>query len=215
MRLGMLGKKLGMTTVFDEAGRAVGVTVLELPPNRVYQVKTAAKEGYAAVQLGIGRKKHPPKAEAGHAVKAGVPAAAVLREFRVDANDPLAVGGDVDLSLFENVKSVDVLSVSKGRGFAGVIKRWKFHRGPKTHGSKAYRRPKSSGPSTTPAEVRNGKRMPGHMGARRVTVRNLKVVQVDADKSLLVVEGATPGPNGGRVVVYPTNKRTRAHRHAK
>lgn len=206
MPLGMLGKKLGMTTVFDDEGRAVGVTVLELPPNRLVQVKTPERDGYAAVQLGLGEKKRPTKPEAGHAAAAGSPAPAVLREFRVDDTGDMKAGDVVDVSMFEGVGAVDIRARSKGRGFAGVIKRHKFHRGPKTHGSKAYRRPKSIGASATPSEVYKGKKMPGHMGHRWLTAANLKVFRVDAEKSLLVIKGAAPGPNGGLVVVSPSRK---------
>jgi len=209
MALGLIGKKLGMTTVFDARGRAVAVTVLELAPNRVAQVKTQAREGYDAVQLGWGEKKHPRRAEAGHAAKAGGACPRLLKEFRAPGRE-LKTGDVVDITLFEGVAAVDVKARSKGRGFAGVIKRWGFSRGPKTHGCKAYRRPKSSGASTTPAEVRNGKRMPGHMGDRWLTCRNLQVVRLEAERSLLVIRGGTPGPNGGQVIVYPTNKRKRA-----
>ena len=206
MALGMLGKKLGMTTVFDDEGRAVAVTVLELPPNRLTQVKTPERDGYAAVQLGLGEKKRPNKPEAGHAAKAGVAAPATLQEFRVGDPGVFKAGDVVDVSMFEGVAAVDIRARSKGRGFAGVIKRYGFHRGPKTHGSKAYRRPKSIGASATPAEVCKGKKMPGHMGHRWLTAANLKVFRVDAEKSLLVIKGAAPGPNGGLVVVFPARK---------
>ncbi len=212
MRLGIQGIKLGMTTTFDADGRAVAVTVLSLAANPVVQVKTAGRDGYDAVQLGFGARKRPTKAEAGHAAAAGVPAPAKLMEFRAGGDHGLAPGGAVDVSIFEGVAEVDVAARSKGRGFAGVIKRWGFSRGPKTHGSKAYRRPKSSGPGTTPGEVHKGKHMPGHMGHRWVTTRNLRVVSVDAARSLLLVRGATPGPNGGRVVVYPVRVRHRVER---
>jgi large subunit ribosomal protein L3 len=206
MPLGMLGKKLGMTTAFDDEGRAVAVTVLELPPNRLTQVKTPERDGYGAVQLGFGEKKRPTKPEAGHAAKAGVAAPAALREFRMTDAESFNVGDAVDISIFEGVTAVDVRARSKGRGFAGVIKRHGFHRGPKSHGSKAYRRPKSIGASATPSEVYKGKKMPGHMGHRWLTAANLKVFRLDAERSLLVVKGAAPGPNGGLVVVSPSRK---------
>ena len=206
MPLGMLGKKLGMTTAFDDEGRAVAVTVLELPPNRLTQVKTPERDGYAAVQLGLGEKKRPTKPETGHAAKAGVAPPAALREFRLGDAEPYKAGDVVDVSIFEGVAAVDIRARSKGRGFAGVIKRHGFHRGPKTHGSKAYRRPKSIGASATPSKVYKGKRMPGHMGHRWLTTANLKVFRLDADKSLLIVKGAAPGPNGGLVVVSPARK---------
>jgi len=206
MPLGMLGKKLGMTTVFDDEGRALAVTVLELPPNRLTQVKTLPQDGYAALQLGLGEKKRPNKPEAGHVARAGVPAPAWLREFRVADAESFKAGDAVDISIFEGVTAVDVRARSKGRGFAGVIKRHGFHRGPKTHGSKAYRRPKSIGASATPSKVYKGKRMPGHMGNRWLTAPNLKVFRLDVGRSLLVVKGAAPGPNGGLVVVSPARK---------
>jgi large subunit ribosomal protein L3 len=195
-----------MTTVFDDEGRAVAVTVLQLPPNRLVQVKTPERDGYIAVQLGLGEKKRPNKPEAGHAAKADVAAPALLREFRVADAGAMKAGDVVDVSMFEGVGAVDIRARSKGRGFAGVIKRHKFHRGPKTHGSKAYRRPKSIGASATPSEVYKGKKMPGHMGHRWLTAANLKVFRVDAEKSLLVIKGAAPGPNGGLVVVSPARK---------
>ena len=206
MPLGMLGKKLGMTTAFDDEGRAVAVTVLELPPNRLTQVKTSERDGYAAVQLGLGEKKRPNKPETGHAAKAGVSAPAVLREFRLGDVEPYKAGDVVDISIFEGVGAVDIRARSKGRGFAGVIKRHNFHRGPTTHGSKAYRRPKSIGASATPSKVYKGKKMPGHMGHRWLTEANLKVFRLDAEKALLIVKGAAPGPNGGLVVVLPARK---------
>ncbi len=206
MPLGMLGKKLGMTTAFDDEGRAVAVTVLELPPNRLAQVKTPERDGYAAVQLGLGEKKRPNKPEAGHAARAGIAPPAVLREFRLADVESFKAGDVVDISIFEGVVAVDVRARSKGRGFAGVIKRHGFRRGPKSHGSKAYRRPKSIGASATPSKVYKGKKMPGHMGHRWLTEANLKVFRLDAEKSLLIVKGAAPGPNGGLVVVSPSRK---------
>lgn len=211
MALGLLGTKLGMTTAFDERGRGVAVTLLEITPNRVTQVKTVGKEGYNAVQLGVGEKRRPTKAEAGHAARSGGPAPAFLREFRLAA-DPPALGSQITVDLFADVAAVDVSARSKGKGFAGVVKRHNFSRGPKTHGSKAYRRPKSSGTSATPSEVLNGRPMPGHMGAAWTTCRNVKVLKVDVEKGLLIVKGATPGPNGCRVVVCPTRKRRRHHK---
>ncbi len=209
MPLGMLGKKLGMTTTFDDEGRAVAVTVLELPPNRLTQVKTPARDGYAAVQLGWGEKKRPNRPEAGHAAKAGVAAPATLREFRLADAGSYKAGDVVDISIFDGVAAVDVRGRSKGRGFAGVVKRHGFHRGPKTHGSKSYRRPKSIGASATPSEVYKGKRMPGHMGHEWLTAQNLKVFRLDAENGLLIVKGAAPGPNGGLVVVSPARKKRR------
>ncbi len=206
MALGMLGKKLGMTTAFDEEGRAVGVTVLELPPNRLTQVKTPERDGYAAVQLGLGEKKRPNKPEVGHAAKSGAAPPVALREFRTADVESFKAGDVVDLSIFKGVAAVDIRARSKGRGFAGVIKRHGFSRGPKSHGSKAYRRPKSIGASATPSKVYKGKRMPGHMGHRWLTTANLKVFRLDAEKSLLIVRGAAPGPNGGLVVVSPSRK---------
>jgi large subunit ribosomal protein L3 len=200
---GIIGKKLGMTQIFDEAGAVVPVTVIEAGPCPVVQVRSAAKDGHTAVQLGFGRQKdrRASKAEKGHAQKAGLDAApAVLKEFRFDADAP-EVGATVTVDGFEKGGRVKVTGVTKGRGFAGVMKRHGFAGGRASHGAtRIHRAPGSIGAGTNPSRVIKGKRMPGHMGDEQQTVRNLLVARVDAERNLLYVRGAVPGPVNG--VVY-------------
>jgi large subunit ribosomal protein L3 len=200
---GIIGKKLGMTQIFDEAGAVVPVTVIEAGPCPVVQVRSAAKDGHTAVQLGFGRQKdkRASKAEKGHALKAGLDAApAVLKEFRFDADAP-EVGATVTVDGFEKGGRVKVTGVSKGKGFAGVMKRHGFAGGRASHGAtRIHRAPGSIGAGTNPSRVIKGKRMPGHMGDEQQTVKNLLVAKVDAERNLLYVRGAVPGPVNG--VVY-------------
>jgi large subunit ribosomal protein L3 len=200
---GIIGKKLGMTQIFDEAGTVVPVTVIEAGPCPVVQVRSAAKDGHTAVQLGFGRQKdrRASKAEKGHALKAGLDAApAVLKEFRFDADAP-EVGATVTVDGFEKGGRVKVTGVTKGRGFQGVMKRHGFGGGRASHGAtRIHRAPGSIGAGTNPSRVIKGKRMPGHMGDEQQTVRNLLVAKVDAERNLLYVRGAVPGPVNG--VVY-------------
>jgi len=200
---GIIGKKLGMTQIFDEAGAVVPVTVIEAGPCPVVQVRSALKDGHTAVQLGFGRQKdkRASRAEKGHALKAGLDAApAVLKEFRFDADAP-EVGATVTVDGFEKGGRVKVTGVTKGRGFAGVMKRHGFAGGRASHGAtRIHRAPGSIGAGTNPSRVIKGKRMPGHMGDEQQTVRNLLVAKVDAERNLLYVRGAVPGPVNG--VVY-------------
>jgi large subunit ribosomal protein L3 len=200
---GIIGKKLGMTQIFDEAGAVVPVTVIEAGPCPVVQVRSAAKDGHTAVQLGFGRQKdrRASKAEKGHALKAGLDAApAVLKEFRFDADAP-EVGATITVDGFEKGGRVKVTGVTKGKGFAGVMKRHGFAGGRASHGAtRIHRAPGSIGAGTNPSRVIKGKRMPGHMGDEQQTVRNLLVAKVDAERNLLYVRGAVPGPVNG--VVY-------------
>ena len=200
---GIIGKKLGMTQIFDEAGAVVPVTVIEAGPCPVIQVRSAAKDGHTAVQLGFGRQKdkRASRAEKGHALKAGLDAApAVLKEFRFDADAP-EVGATVTVDGFERGGRVKVTGVTKGRGFQGVMKRHGFAGGRASHGAtRIHRAPGSIGAGTNPSRVIKGKRMPGHMGDEQQTVRNLLVAKVDAERNLLYVRGAVPGPVNG--VVY-------------
>lgn len=199
----IIGRKLGMTQIFDEAGAVVPVTVIEAGPCPVVQVRSQEKEGYAAVQLGFGRQKdtRASKAEKGHALKAGLDAApAVLKEFRFD--EAPEVGSTVTVDGFERGGRVKVTGVTKGRGFQGVMKRHGFAGGRASHGAtRIHRAPGSIGAGTNPSRVLKGKRMPGHMGAEQQTVRNLLVARVDAEKNLLYVRGAVPGPVNGVVFV--------------
>jgi large subunit ribosomal protein L3 len=209
---GIIGKKVGMTQVFDENGNVIPVTVLQAGPCFVTQVRTADKDGYVAIQLGFGEVKPQrlSKGELGHLQKNNLPAVRHLREFRVQGDVDVAEGSTIKADVFAKGERVDVIGVSKGRGFAGTIKRHNFHRQPKTHGqSDRERAPGSVGGTTNPGRTFKGQRMAGRMGNDRVTAQNLEVVVVDAERNLLAVRGSVPGANGGIVVVKPT---TRARR---
>jgi len=205
----LLGKKLGMTQIFDEkTGAVTPVTVLQLGPCPVVQVKTRDHDGYDAVQLGFGdiRPSTMTLPKRGHFARAGVAPRRWLREFRVEDASPYQLGQEITVEIFQDIKKVDVIGTSKGKGFAGTVKRHKFNTGPKTHGSRNYRAPGSIGSNSTPNRVFKGQRMPGHMGDVRVTVRNLSVAGVDASNNLLLVEGAVPGAKNGFVYVRTAKK---------
>jgi len=201
---GIIGRKLGMTQIFDEAGTVVPVTVIQAGPCPVVQVRTAERDGYSAVQLGFGAQKdvRVNNAEKGHATKAGLEAApAVLKEFRFEENAP-EVGATVTVDGFERGGRVKVTGVTKGRGFQGVVKRHGFGGGRASHGAtRVHRAPGSIGAGTNPSRVIKGKRMPGHMGDAQQTVRNLLVAKIDAERNLLYVRGAVPGPVNGVVFI--------------
>lgn len=200
----LLGKKVGMTQVLEEDGTAVSVTVIEVGPCVVVQRKTVARDGYEAAQLGLVefvKEKRVGKPMAGHFKKAGVPPVRFLREVALSGDDDVKTGDRVQVDIFKSSDRVHVTGTSKGRGFAGVIKRHGFSGGRATHGSMFHRAPGSIGQSAYPSRVLKGTRMPGHMGAARVTTRGLRVHGVDEEKSLILVRGAVPGPNGGYVVV--------------
>ena len=202
MSPGILGKKIGMTQMFRPDGQAVPVTLLKAGPCMVTQRKTATTDGYDAVQLGLMefvKPKRINKPTTGHLKKAGVEGAKFLRE--VPGGGDLKMGDKVLVDQFKPKDKVDVIGVSKGRGFAGLVKRHHFGGGDATHGSMFHRAPGSIGASSFPSRVLPGMRMAGHMGAGRVTVRNLEVVEVDLEDNVLVVKGAVPGPNGGYVLV--------------
>jgi large subunit ribosomal protein L3 len=203
--LGIIGKKIGMTQVFDDKGEAVPATVIEAGPCPVVQVKTAEKDGYAAVQLGFGakREKNISKPVIGHYKKVGQTAKAMLREFRTDDVSSYSTGQEVKVDQFEIGKRVDVIATSIGRGFQGTTKRHGFTGGKATHGVTTHRQPGSIGSSAYPSRVIKGKKLPGRMGGKRVTIKNLSVVAVDAEQSLLVVRGAVPGPVNSFVLVMP------------
>ncbi|MDQ6914393.1 MAG: 50S ribosomal protein L3 [Actinomycetota bacterium] len=198
----ILARKLGMTQRFRDDGRVDRVTVLEAGPCHVTAIRTADRDGYDAVQLGFGaaREKRLTKPQLGHLKKAGVPPVRVLAEFRDEACE-LQVGDEVRVDVFETGQTVKVSGVSKGKGFQGTIKRHNFSRGPETHGSHNVRAPGSIGASATPSRVFKGIRGPGRMGGKRVTQRGLEVVEVIADRNLLMVRGAVPGPRNGTVEV--------------
>ncbi len=211
LRKTLLGQKVGMTQIFDENGTWVPVTVIEAGPCTVLRVKTPETDGYDSVQLGFGPAgKRIRRPQAGLFSKLGVAPSRWIREVPfVEATSLIGTGEDagvkpgarVGVGLFSEVKFVDVSGVSKGKGFAGVIKRYHFNAGPKSHGTKNIREPGSTGMHTEPGRVLKGKRMPGHMGSAQCKVRNLKVVKVDPDGNLLIVRGAVPGPNGAFLVI--------------
>jgi len=198
-----------MTSVYDESGAAVPVTVIEAGPCVVVQQKTAEKEGYSAVQLGYDDQKEQRlnKPEQGHFKKAGVSAKKVLREFHVDGSEEVAVGDVINASVFEEVNYVDIIATGKGRGFQGVVKRYNFGGGRASHGGGWVRRTGSIGMCEFPARVFKGKKMPGQMGDKRVTTQNLKVVQVRPEENLILVKGSVPGANGGIVVIKEALKK--------
>lgn len=199
----ILGRKLGMTQIFDEDDNFVPVTVILAGPCTVSQVKTKETDGYEAVQIGFGalKPKHVNKPMAGHFAKAGIEPMKYLREVRVDDASQYSCGDKVTVEAFADVKAVDVTGTSKGKGFQGTVKRWNFSRGPMTHGCRNQRKPGSIGQCAYPARVRKGLHMYGHMGDARVTVKNLKLVRVDAEQNLMLVKGAVPGGKNGLVQV--------------
>ncbi len=210
---GMIGRKVGMTQVFDEQGNVVPVTVIEAGPCYVTQVRDAERDGYAAIQLGFEETKpqRVTKGQLGHLQKNNLPALRILREFRVrnGESDELAEGAEIKVDVFSEGDFVDVIGTSKGRGFAGTIKRHGFARGPKTHGqSDRMRSPGSIGMCAAPGRTLKGQRMSGRMGNDRVTVQNLKVVRIDPDKNLLAVRGSVPGARGGIVIIKSALKKS-------
>lgn len=209
MQKAIIGKKIGMTQIFDENGKVVPVTVVEVGPCVVSQKKTVENDGYAAVQIGFGDlKAHKVKKPmAGHFAKANVAPKRTLREFRFDDIDAYNVGDLVKADVFAAGDKVDVTGTSKGKGYAGVIKRWNFQRLKESHGSGPVARHGGSiGSCSDPSRVYPGKKMAGHLGSERVTVQNLQVVKVDAENNLIAIKGAIPGPNGGTVVIHDTVK---------
>ena len=209
MQKGIIGKKIGMTQIFDENGKVVPVTVVEAGPCVVSQKKTVENDGYAAVQIGFGDlKAHKVKKPmAGHFAKANVAPKRTLREFRFDDIDAYNVGDLVKADVFAAGDKVDVTGTSKGKGYAGVIKRWNFQRLKESHGSGPVARHGGSiGSCSDPSRVYPGKKMAGHLGSERVTGQNLQVVKVDAENNLIAIKGAIPGPNGGTVVIHDTVK---------
>ncbi|OOZ42752.1 50S ribosomal protein L3 [Solemya elarraichensis gill symbiont] len=209
--IGVVGRKAGMTRVFTEDGASVPVTVIEVAPNRVTQVRTEETDGYQAIQVAVGSRKtsRVTKPEAGHYAKAGVEAGRKMMEFRLDdvEGETHEVGGELTVEMFEAGQKVDVCGTSKGKGFAGGVKRHNFKMQDATHGnSLAHRAPGSIGQCQTPGRVFKGKKMAGHMGNVKTTVQSLEVVRVDSDRNLLLVKGAIPGATGGNVIVTPAVK---------
>ncbi|TVZ38237.1 LSU ribosomal protein L3P [Alteromonadaceae bacterium 2753L.S.0a.02] len=209
MTIGIVGRKSGMTRIFTDDGLSVPVTVIEVDPNRITQVKSVETDGYAAVQVTVGsrRASRVTKAEAGHFAKAQTEAGRGIWELRNDAGADFEVGGQLTVEAFEAGQKVDVTGTSKGKGFAGGVKRWNFRTQDATHGnSLSHRAPGSIGQCQTPGRVFKGKKMAGHMGAERVTTQNLEVVRVDVERNLLLIKGAVPGAPGGDVIVRPAVK---------
>ena len=205
---GLIGKKLGMTSIYDDEGVAVPVTVIEAGPCVVTQLKDEEKDGYKAVQLGYGEQKEQrlSKPAMGHLKKAGVSAKKVLREFRVEDVE-VSIGDEVTAAAFEGVNFVDIVATGKGRGFQGVVKRYDFGGGRASHGGGWVRRTGSIGMCTFPGRVFKGKKMPGHMGDKRVTTQNLKVIQVRPEENLILVKGSVPGATGGIVTIKEALKK--------
>lgn len=210
MAKAILGKKLGMTQIFTADGKVTPVTVIEAGPCVVVQRKSTAHDGYEAIQVGFGKKRERlfTKAEKGHFEKAGVKPMRFLREFRVESSEQFAVGQEIKADVFATGDKIDVTGKSKGKGFAGVIKRHGFARGGMSHGSMYHRRVGSLG-ATDPARVFKGRKLPGRMGGDRVTIQGLTVAGIDIDRNLILVRGAVPGTRGGLVVVRETVKASR------
>jgi large subunit ribosomal protein L3 len=209
MRVGLLGRKVGMTQIYEADGTAVPITVLECGPCTVLQVRTEERDGYHAVQLGYAdrKRKNATQAARGHAKKVDAEPKRYIREIRQDGPTEVAEGTTLTVEVFNEIGRVDVIGTSKGRGYSGVVKRHGFKGLRATHGVKRmHRHPGSSGPSADPAHTRKGIRKPGQYGNARITVKNLKVVRVDLTNNLLLVRGAVPGPNGGFLTIRQTNK---------
>ena len=202
--IGLIGKKIGMTQLFDKSGKVIPVTVIKAGPCPLVQKKTEERDSYKAIQLGFEDKKENRvnKPQRGHFAKAGVGPKRVLKEFRVDGFDGYEVGKEIKVDIFKEEDMVNITGISKGKGFAGVMKRWGFSGGPASHGThKWHRRPGSIGSSADPSRVFKGKKMPGRMGGEWITCKNLKVVKVDLNQNLLLVKGAVSGHNGGYVFI--------------
>lgn len=212
MTLGVIGKKVGMTQIFDEQGLAIPVTVIKVDETVVTQVKTVETDGYNAIQVGTvaAKEKHLTKAQLGHFKKNNLSNYRHLQEFRVENPQDYKVGDKVELSVLENVEKVDVTGKSIGKGFQGTVKRHNFGRGPMAHGSKNHREPGSIGAGTTPSRVIKGKRMAGNMGNERVTITKLKLVKVDSANGLVLVKGSVPGCEGRLVTIVPTKTKWNA-----
>lgn len=203
MKKAIIGKKIGMTQIFNENGKMIPVTVVEAGPCVVVQKKTTEKDGYEAIQVGFGeiREKLVNKPAKGHFAKAGVSLRRTLKEFKLENASEYEIGQEIKADVFAVGDKVDVSGISKGKGFQGVIKRWNAQRGPMSHGSKFHRAVGSMGASSDPSRTFKNKRMPGHMGAVKTTVLNLEVVKVMPEKNVILIKGGVPGPNKGMVII--------------
>ena len=208
MKKAIMAKKVGMTQVFTEAGNLIAVTVLEAGPCVVIQKKTEENDGYAAVQVGFvdKKEKNATKPEKGHFDKAGVAVKKFVKEFKLEDADNYELGSEIKADIFSAGDKVDVCGTTKGKGYQSTIKRYNHSRGPMGHGSKSHRVVGSMGPATTPGSVKKGKKMPGHMGAVNTTIQNLEVVRADAEKNLILIKGAVPGPKGAVIVIKESVK---------
>jgi large subunit ribosomal protein L3 len=210
MSIGLLGKKLGMTRLYDEKGRLTTATVIEAGGNRVLQIKSAEKDGYSAAQVGFGDQKpqRVSKAQAGHFAKSSSSPKKFVREFRLAEGEAAPEAADIAVTVFEVGQFVDVIGQSKGKGFQGVVKRHNFDGQPASHGSMMHRRNGAIGNRSTPGRVWKNMGMPGHMGDERVTVQNLRVIQIREDDGVILVSGAVPGAKGSNVIVRPAKKKS-------
>lgn len=208
MKKAILGRKLGMTQIFDENGKVIPVTVVEAGPCAVTQKKTAEKDGYDAIQVGFEEKREKlvNKPMKGHFDKAGVAPKRFIKEFRLEDTSAYEAGQEIKVDIFQVGDKVDVTGTSKGKGFAGVVKRWNFRIGPKSHGSKFHRAPGSQGAASDPSRTFKGRKMPGHMGNEKNTVLNLEVAKVIAEKNIILIKGGVPGPKKGYLVIKDTVK---------
>ncbi len=211
MAIGLVGRKVGMTRIFTEDGTSIPVTVIEATPNRITQIRSEETDGYRALQVTAGTKKanRVNKAEAGHFAKAGVEAGRGLVEFRLEDNEgaDLEVGGEITVEIFNDTKRIDVTGTSKGKGFAGAIKRWNFSSQRMTHGnSLSHRAPGSIGQNQSPGKVFKGEKMAGQLGNKQVTTQSLELVRIDVENNLILVKGAVPGATGNDVIVKPAVK---------
>ena len=208
MKKGILGKKIGMTQIFDENGNVIPVTAIQAGPCVVIQKKTKDNDGYSAIQLGFGeaKEKQITKPEKGHFSKVNQTPKKYLKEFRLENSEDYSAGDEIKADIFNEGERIDIRGVSKGKGFQGVIKRHNAHRGPMEHGSMYHRRPGSMGATTTPGRVFKGKKLPGHMGNEKVTIQNLTVVKIDVEKNILLVKGAVPGQKGGLLYISDSVK---------
>lgn len=206
MTLGVIGKKVGMTQIFNEEGLAVPVTVIKVDPIVVTQIKTVETDGYNSIQVGTvaAKEKHLTKAQIGHFAKNKLENFRHLQEFRVENPQDYTIGQQIELSVLSDVQKVDVTGTSIGKGFQGTVKRHNFSRGPMAHGSKNHREPGSIGAGTTPSRVIKGKRMAGNMGNERVTITKLKLVKVDSENGLILIKGSVPGSEGKLVTIVPS-----------
>lgn len=201
MALGLIGRKLGMGQIFDDGGKIEVVTIVEAGPCHLVKIKDLDSDGYQALQLGYGEFKRPNKPLDGHFKKAGVSPKRILREFRVKDIDEFKVGQVFKVDVFNQGERVNITGISKGKGFSGVVKRWGFKGGRASRGSMFHRAPGSIGTSATPSRVLKGKKLPGRMGNRGVTIKRARIVKIDADNNILMVKGALPGPRGNLVIV--------------